>query len=163
MGSIIFLDYLLWLGKQPTIVSAKLIEPSTVCIARANTNVKRSLISSRLVTNTQVINKMLNEVCQDEIKTKAESIKFHIFSNILDINTVDIEALARKICASQSGKNVFIVVSPNIMPTSNHRLDDFAGFFADNCNAHCISQRSGDILKNGRVWKRYEHIFKATL
>jgi hypothetical protein len=163
LGSIVILDYLLSLGKKPTIVSTKLVEPSQVCIKRAEANVKRSLVSSRQAPNTQVINKVLNEICQDEIRTEAESIKFHIFSNILDIDSVDIDLLARKICASQSGKNVFIVVSPNINRASNRRLDNFSEFFANNCKSCVISQRGGDIIKGNRPWTRYEHIFKATL
>jgi hypothetical protein len=163
LGSLVFLDYLASLGKQPTIVSTKLIEPSQVCIKRAEANVKQSLIHSRQPPNILVINKMLNEVSQDEIRAEPESIKFHILSNILDINSVDIESLARKICGSQSGKNVFIVVSPNINRASNRRLDNFSEFFANNCNSCLISQRCGDIIKGNGSWTRYEHIFKATL
>jgi len=72
------------------IKSVTLIEPSKVCLDRAELHVSLALPDSEV----KVINKQINDIFIDELKNK-HYYTIHLFSNILDVESVDIAYLAK--------------------------------------------------------------------
>lgn len=69
-----------------------LIEPSGKALERAGTHVGAYINESRTVS----INKYLDEITSEEIESQCP-VTIHLFSNILDIPTIDLQQLANKI------------------------------------------------------------------
>ncbi len=164
IGTIVMLDYL----KQNTafnftIDRVKLIEPSELALKRAALNVRLSLKSANQNQNVYAVPKEIDDITLADIETNSQTVKVHIFSNILDVEDFSIYTLFNKIQSSQKGLNYFICVSPNIMQSRNERLDEFQGYFS---NASTISQRESDIPNRSnseKPYRRYERIFKVQI
>ncbi len=60
----------------------------------------------------------------NDVNSKTEAVKIHIFSNILDIEIVDLNRLASLLKNSQTGANYFICISPNFS-SAKQRIDKF--------------------------------------
>ena len=99
----------------------------------------------------------MSGITEADLATYEGSVKFHIFSNILDISDFDLQSLCRKIASTQKGINYFVCVSPNFYSDGSHfrnqRLRDFLSFF----NVNPISHR----ITNIGTWTRYEIVFKV--
>ena len=99
-----------------------LIDPGKVALDRADFFLNKS-------TKIVKINKYLNDINADDIKTSDSTIKIHLFSNILDMadenepgKDFSIERLAKNIKSSQSKDNYFVCVSVR----NRENLDEFA-------------------------------------
>lgn len=114
-------------------------------------------------THVLSIHKTLDNISNDDISTNSQSIKFHIFSNIIDIESINIQSLCTKITQTQNGVNYFICVSPRFWEDGVHprnlRLDAFMNYFQQRHNVSVISTRESNI----NSWKRYERVFNATM
>lgn len=164
IGSIVFIDYLKSIqARNFTISKVKLIEPSKLALKRASLNVKYCLKSINQNENVLSIHKTLDNISNDDISTNSQSIKFHIFSNILDVESINIQSMCAKITQTQSGVNYFICVSPRFWEDGVHprnlRLDAFMNYFQQRHNVSVISTRENNIDR----WKRYERVFKVTM
>ena len=160
IGSIVFIDYLKSIQQNYfTISKIKLIEPSKIALKRASLNVKYCLKSINQGDNTLSILKKIDDLTTLDLSTNSTSIKFHVFSNILDVEDFNINSLCNKINSTQNGTNYFICVSPNIMQSRNMRLDAFMNYFQQNRNTSVISARETNINN----WRRYERIFKVII
>lgn len=162
IGSIVFIDFIKANHiKNFTISKIRLIEPSEKALKRASLNVKHCLKSINQNKNVLAINKSIDEIDLQDLSTDSSSIKFHIFSNILDVENFNINLLAQKIDNSQKGTNYFICVSPKIWEEEKHprnlRLDIFMDYFQQKRNIHILSTRETNIGN----WKRYERVFKV--
>jgi hypothetical protein len=161
IGTMIFIDYL----KANTnfncsISKVILIEPSIMAIKRAGLHVSCSLMGAEQSTKLILVNKAMDEVSEENIITDANTIKFHIFSNILDVEDFDIYDLKDKIVSSQKGINYFICVSPSINHIRNERLDDFQNYMTTAGYYHLIlSERDTDICYFDKRYTRYEQVF----
>ncbi len=107
----------------------------------------------------------LNELTEEHIKTHPDEVKLHIFSNILDMESIDIERLARVISESQYGLNIFVCVSP-LFPSSqflherNIRTLVFEDCLRQNHVYERISCRWSRIYdRNEYITTRFERIF----
>lgn len=167
LASVVFMDYLASINVKPSISQISLIEPSAVCIQRATRNIQQAVASMDQVANIVILNKTLDHLQAQEIQTSAASIKFHLFSNILDIETFALHVLCEKISQSQSGVNYFVCVSPKFLENGYHignlRIDALQNYFITTHSAAVISARENPIARNKKVWSRYERIFQARL
>lgn len=105
-----------------------LVEPSQVALNRAESFVRR-------FTNSQVeiciINKNIPSIAESnelsEVVVKAP-IVIHLFSNILDINTISLRWLAKKIASYAKTQHI---VSVGPLMKNYSRLSDFSNFFPE--------------------------------
>ena len=84
-----------------------LIEPSKIALERGILHIK-----SIQDIPVNPICEDLNKIINSDLKTNESIIKLHLFSNILDVNCIDIDKLAQKIIDTQKGINYFVCVSP---------------------------------------------------
>lgn len=164
IGTFVFVDYLKSINRNNyTISKVRLIEPSELALKRASLNVKYSLRSANQNENILAIHKDLDSITNQDLMTNSEVIKFHIFSNILDVPNINILALCEKINSTQEGINYFICVSPKFWEEDIHprniRLDTFMSYFQQKHQVNIISKRETNI----NSWRRYERIFEARM
>ena len=161
LGTIALFDYL----KTPTSVDCTfskiiLIEPSTLALKRAFLHVHESLVSrgQNEIEQISTFEKYIDDIAATDLITNQHSVTFHLFSNILDIEAINIQELSRKIKVNLTGKNYFICVSPNFWQNGqnprNNRLRKFAANFQEK---NLISERTTPI---GR-WTRHEIVFEV--
>ncbi len=106
LASILFFDK--W--QQNRIVTSKitLIEPSKIALNRAESILRCYLQKGKIIS----VNKTLDNVDQKEIQTNGDTVKIHLFSNILDIDDFNIDNLLSKILKIK-GLHHFLAVSHN--------------------------------------------------
>ncbi|MBR3467441.1 MAG: ATP-dependent DNA helicase RecQ [Bacteroidales bacterium] len=101
-----------------------LIEPSPSALERACIHVGAYINDDKVIP----INKYLDEVDTEEIES-TQPVTIHLFSNILDIPTIDLQLLANKIKKSLLGKHYFICLGP--LNAGNNRIDIFYDYFSE--------------------------------
>lgn len=104
-----------------------LIEPSELALARATVHVeayKQQYVSDLSIHQ---IKKFINDVSGSDFDIKGVSTTIHLFSNILDIETIDIDELAELIKHTFIGRQIFCCVSP--LNQSSGRIVEFAQKF----------------------------------
>lgn len=129
-----------------------LIEPSHIALNRANYFLHNS-------SKTTTINKKLDEIIIEDLKTDSKAVKFHLFSNILDMGDEEfnIKDIANKIIKSQKGNNYFICVSPR----EYSKLNKFMKFFS---NYKLIDSSNGiSSFHDGEDWQIGYNIFQVEL
>ena len=168
LGTICFLDYIKFhTNRNCKIFKIKLIEPSELALKRAALNVRyvlRGFLDQP--QNVYAIHKELDCISQSDLATQENSIKIHIFSNIIDIECFNILNITDKINKTQKGLNFFICTSPNIIQYRNKRMDLFQAELANTGIMEEISYRQDSIPNpnpNGKSWTRYERIFKINI
>ena len=164
IGTFVFIDYLKAINPNNYAISkVRLIEPSELALKRASLNVKYSLRSVNQDDNVLAIHKELDDITNQDLITNSASIKFHIFSNILDVPNINLLTLYEKINSTQNGINYFICISPKFWEEGKHprniRLDTFMSYFKERHRINIISTRETNI----NSWKRYERVFEATM
>ncbi len=140
--------------------SITLIEPSRTSIQIGVNNLKR-LLGNTVQINTQTTTSTFARL--KPLQSRDE-ITIHLFSNLLDIDSVSNEEIANKIKRYCKGQNYFVCVSPlNI-----EKLCDFYESFS---NSQLISHRKSNLRGNiyriiqGQYFNqtiyRIEYIFKT--
>ncbi|RLA06275.1 MAG: hypothetical protein DRQ51_09855 [Gammaproteobacteria bacterium] len=149
IGSIKLLNYL----QEKNIPVEKisqitLIEPSEIALNKAVSFLEKT-------SNIKTLNKKLDDLNDDDLNTNNSAIKFHIFSNILDMGTTyfNIKNLTSKIKNSQKGINYFICISA----LDKEKLDLFMSYFYGKEN---VIEFDGE-FKNDKNWKIIFNIFKV--
>lgn len=114
-----------------------LVEPSPFTLNRAKENIKKLCPEVDILT----INKYLPSVDNnnDDIKniTYITSNVIHLFSNILDIETVDLGKMAQ-IITQPYKSNYIMSIGP--MNNNSYRLDIFSSFFVDSIPIYKIAR-----------------------
>lgn len=105
-----------------------LIEPSEVTIKRAALHVRAFYPNSQIIT----ICKYLDEVSINDFISNSQTIKFHLFSNILDVEMFSMPNLEKLVLSSFEGENYFVCASPYIDDYKTDRVDSFMRHFRDN-------------------------------
>lgn len=131
-----FFDYLSNLGISPNIGKVILVEPSGIAIERAQLHTHLYLADNSKI---QCVNKYINDVTEQDIEHTPTTLTLHFFSNILDIDSVNLMTLANLVSDNLAGRNIFFCVGPSNL--NSNRIEVFAGYFN-------ITQN--DILKNYR-------------
>ena len=127
LASLVLIDYLRSNNIPVTICKIILIEPSELSLKRAALHVSlvRKDIPLRTVCN------VFDSLSDDEIYTSANNIKFHLFSNVLDIDESIFSQsnLIKNIVNTQQGTNFFFCISPYINDEKTDRVDAFKRYF----------------------------------
>lgn len=118
-----------------------LIEPSNAAITKAKEYIQSKYGNNYIV----LIEKKLNDVNLSDINI-TEPITINFFSNILDIETVDLEKLTKLIKSNLKGEQYFICVGP--MNVTSTRIDTFAKLF--NCSEKQLIGKENGNLKTTR-------------
>ncbi len=104
------------------------IEPSTVAIKRAVLHLKKYNDNLRIKT----INNYFYNIDIKELKISNSFSNIHFFSNILDIDIVNLEELYQLVINTFSGKNHFVCSSPYINDNKLYRIELFVNYFSTN-------------------------------
>ena len=123
LATICFFDYLKKKNIENRVRKVTLIDPSDVVRERAEIHVRAYLGEGVQISG---VGKYLNNVTKEDIKGSS-SVTFHFFSNILDIKSIDLKALAEMVGLNVQGQHYFFCVGP--MNSSNRRIDRFYEYF----------------------------------
>lgn len=151
-----------------------LIEPSQIALKRGVQYINQALSVEEL--NRIIIkkvNKSLEKLEEKDIFSDSKIIKLHIFSNILDLETINLTNLVSLIKNTQVGTNYFICISPKRY-NGNRRANAFYQTMSSIFNLSTISINNLNFKQ--RVWSmknncyidnysidRYHKIFKAEI
>lgn len=141
LATICFFDYI---KNGSTIQKPKkitFIEPSNTAITKAEKYIQSNFEKN----NIALIEKKINDICISDIEI-TEPITLNFFSNILDIESVDLEKLAELIKSNLKGEQYFICVGP--MNVTSTRIDTFAKLL--NCTEEQLIGQENGKLKTTR-------------
>lgn len=136
-----------------------LIEPSEICLKRASAHLRKLNPYIDITT----INKDLDSLTERDINSQVDSLKIHLFSNILDVQGFSMEKLLELISHCFERNNSFVCVSPYINSTRTNRLNNFMKAFSGNANFEKLldlDNPSGTWKGN---WSRSIRVFKTVL
>ncbi len=159
IASMILFQFLSEMNIQLTIDSVTLVEPSEIALRRASLHVKH--FKSQI--NVKTVLKDIDSLSFDDIKTSDNTIKLHLFSNILDVEKYSMVHLVDVINGSCNTLNYFVCVSPFINDIKTARFESFADFFNKNVPYHVIYEdksRRGEWINN---WTKITKIFKCVI
>lgn len=127
-----------------------LIEPSQVALKRGVEYINQALSPEELKKiNIRKVYKTLEDLEESDIDSKSETLKLHVFSNVLDIEEINLESLTSLIKKTQKGDNYFICINPK-NPDSQKRINDFYQKMSNSFTSSDIS--TNDQSFKGRVW-----------
>lgn len=162
LASICFLDKLSEESIQHTNPLITLIEPSSVALNRAQIHLEAYVGKE----NVKCINKYIDDINVDEI-TSSAPYTIHLFSNVLDIKTIDLKLLASKVGSNKlDGIHYVCCVGP--LYSNNTRIDAFYNHFDapeiifQGSKAEYFYEQSKKCSYDIRVFK-LEHINGKTL
>lgn len=168
----ILIDYLIEKDIHPNIQSITLIDPSTVAIKRGRQLVQLLLKNDASTdSGIHLVNKYLDELDPADFVTQSDIPKIHLFSNILDVEGVDLNRLYQLMVKSFQGANRIIAISPD--NGKQQRLEGFHNLFLQSHRVSRASSSSADVsgeifyVASGRYETRtigrYERQFTAFL
>lgn len=135
-----------------------LIEPSEIALKRAALHVRH--FNGQCPVKTVL--KDIDSITKEDLNCDDNSIKIHLFSNILDVDGYSMEHLISIIEQTQKGINYFVCVSPYITDAKTARIDKFVQHFANHYNSfHTyweIDNQKGE-WENG--WARVIRLFRV--
>ena len=156
----IFYDYCIRNGKNIRVEKIILVEPSDLAVKRGILHLNYFIDHRQQDTVIKKVNLSLDNIVQTDLTSNAANIKIHLFSNILDIETFNLTALATKIKNSQTATNYFICVSP----ANETRIFNFQNQFTNqniNCANGTIQGRV--FVFAGRAWQNQYQIQMAQI
>lgn len=137
-----------------------LIEPSEIALKRAALNVRHFNGQCQIKT----VLKDIDSITKEDLNCDSNSIKIHLFSNILDVEGFSMEHLISIIEQTQKGVNFFVCVSPYITDAKTARIDEFVQHFANQYNSYHlyfeIENQSGEWRNS---WTRVIRLFRVNL
>lgn len=150
-----------------------LIEPSSTALERGIKYIQKSLPYQMFArSNIRTIYKLIGKLEYNDIISNPEAIKLHVFSNVLDIDSIDLSSLASIIYQTQKGSNYFICINPK-NTESKSRIDYFYNILSNLFKLTDIDINDRSILRK-QIWMmkynrytdrnpiyRYHRIFKA--
>ena len=121
LATMLYHDYLQKEGISQTVSKITLIEPSEKALCRAGLHAKAFYPEAEIHT----INKLLNDVAPTEISHSGKPV-LHLFSNILDIEAVDLHHLATLAQAeNDEADTLWVCVSPFFGNHKDNRIPCF--------------------------------------
>lgn len=125
LASLCYHDFLTAHNPEQKITKIILIEPSSLALSRAE------LLCSCFYPNTDIVavNKSFDYLNDKDIDVSPEVPTLHIFSNILDIESYNLEPLIHIVSNLKSEKNELVIVSPIVNEVRTQRLKTFATNF----------------------------------
>lgn len=131
-----------------------LIEPSEVARDRAKTHVNAYLRDEDKIV---VIGKYIDDVKVDDIVSD-EPVTLHLFSNILDIPSIDLLRLANSIKISLKGLHYFFCWGP--LNQGNNRIDSFWNYFNEADSVFFNTHSKQEYNAEGKLIKNYSYTAK---
>lgn len=174
VATCILIDYLIENEIETNVVKITLIEPSEVATKKGKELIAQMFQGNESVTDIiSVVNKKIDELTPEDFETQDDSIKIHLFSNIIDVEVFDVKSFYELILIIFKGLNRMICTSPKNSPTRTARLDYFYKLFSDthivnlpfcsddDINGEVFVVRSGNY--ENYIIKRYERQFTVDL
>ena len=122
LASLCYKDFLKERNSQQQVTQITLIEPSQLALSRAE------LLCSCFYPNAKIVavNKHFDELISEDIDMPHNVLTIHFFSNILDIESFDLNQLIHTFTNLRSNKNELVIVSPIQNTQRTQRLKTFA-------------------------------------
>lgn len=122
LASLCYHDYLKDYNSQQQVSQIVLIEPSSLALSRAE------LLCSYFYPDAEIIaiNKSFDNLSNDDIKISSEILTLNLFSNILDVESYNLQHLIHTVANLPSKNNEYIIVSPIQNTHRMQRLKSFA-------------------------------------
>ncbi|MFS2187248.1 hypothetical protein ACCC92_11290 [Mucilaginibacter sp. Mucisp84] len=118
----ILVDFLAKEGINAVVENITLVEPSTIAPARGMVLLNLLLGKNNHNPVVKIVPKLLGGLIAGDITGLEDTLKIHCFSNILDIQDIDLVQLAAYIHGTFKGDNLFVCTSPSYGKT---RIDAF--------------------------------------
>lgn len=131
-----------------------LIEPSEVARDRAKTHVNAYLRDEDKIV---VIGKYIDDVKVDDILSD-EPVTLHLFSNILDIPSIDLLRLANCIKTNLKGLHYFFCWGP--LNQGNNRIDSFWSYINEADSVFFNTHNKQEYNAEGKLIKTYSYTAK---
>ena len=131
-----------------------LIEPSEVARDRAKTHVNAYLRDEDKIV---VIGKYIDDAKVDDIVSD-EPVTLHLFSNILDIPSIDLLRLANCIKTNLKGLHYFFCWGP--LNQGNNRIDSFWSYFNEADSVFFNTHNKQEYNAEGKLIKTYSYTAK---
>lgn len=145
----VLIKYLMSRSINLDIAGVTLIEPSVVSLNRGKNYVESALIDKHTPLKINLVNKKINNLNVSDITSQLQTVKLHIFSNILDITEIDLQMLAVLLKKSQRGSNYFLCISPQRYGGKD-RINDFHTIMSEMFQISDISRTNVNL--RGKVW-----------
>lgn len=160
LATCILIDYLIEKNIQPDVVSITLVDPSLISLKRGFSFVCQMLENQfDAVPTVHLISKFIDDLEPRFLITHEDTIKVHLFSNIIDVETFSLEKLYKLILDTFHGRNRFICTSP--ANHRKHRLDKFYNLFSSSHALHSpitcdapLTDKEIFLFKTGRYEKQ---------
>lgn len=150
VATCVLLDWLLENNILINLSRITLIEPSLHSLEAGIKYVQRILLGVPEVTTfVRTANVYLNDLTDEQVETNTGDTKIHLFSNILDVDGINLADLSARIMRCSHGQNRFICSSPRYNNRET-RLDQFKAFFAARCSL--TNSRSVDDNLYGEIF-----------
>ena len=124
MGTVNLFDFLNDQGNRGNIKKVTLIEPSQVALERAKIHVSAYVDEPE---NLVCLSEFFENIETNQISSDSGLPVLHIFSNILDVEEIDLKHLSRLIDSSVITENFLLCVGP--LNPNNQRIDAFFSYF----------------------------------
>ena len=131
------------------IESVTLIEPSAISLNRGKNYIESALIDKHLALKINLVNRKIDNLDAIDVTSQVQTVKIHIFSNILDIKEVSFKRLVDLLKISQKGSNYFLCTSPKRYGAVE-RIDDFHSTMSRQFQISDISKTDSNL--RGKVW-----------
>jgi hypothetical protein len=130
LATCVLIDYFVEKQIKANIKSITLVEPSSISLCRGYYFLRQMLepnFSNQTVI--RIVNKYMDYVNFNDLISSNSNIKIHLFSNIIDVEGLDLNKLYNLIINSFQGINRLICTSP--YNDNRQRLDNFYNLFSE--------------------------------
>ncbi len=131
-----------------------LIEPSEIALDRAKLHVNAYLQNDK---KTVAIKKYIDDVTVEDIISN-EPVTLHLFSNILDITSIDLLQLANLIKTNMKGIHYFFCWGP--LNRGNERIDIFWNYFNESDTVYVNNHNKQVFNDEGKLVNTYSYTAK---
>ncbi len=132
------IDYLTEKNANLNVLSITLIEPSTVALERGCSLIRQMFQNDSSTDSVvRLVNKYMDDLTSNDLVSEPDSIKIHLFSNIIDVEGFNLIQLYQLVANSFQGVNRIICTSPD--NGRQQRLETFYDFFLQ---AHQVTNSS---------------------
>ncbi|MDE7351424.1 MAG: recombinase RecQ, partial [Muribaculaceae bacterium] len=129
VATLCLIEHLREIGFLHNLKRVTLIEPSGVALSRAKFNIEQAAPGIKVISQEKGLpaSVALPFECMDKIDVKHSKV-LHLFSNILDIKTIDLRKLA-KLISSKGHRHIVACIGPANL--QEDRINSFCGNFSD--------------------------------
>lgn len=128
LAAMCYHDYLKKENSNQEVIKITLIESSEIAIARAELLCEVFYPKAKI----RIIQKEIDALEKKDLTTSEEILTIHLFSNILDVESFNVEKFAKLIKSISNGQNEYIIVSPMQNSRRLSRLKHFAAYLENN-------------------------------